>query len=151
LHYPAFVDDDSDLVIIGDKTWLIIDGDKDSAQILRDNAKRLGHECLVAGNGHRGIYLAQYYQPGAIVFVLAHQNTSPTPLILTGCCLSCEFGCLNRVKSLSSLGYNIITAYNEEKALECLSVWYIANPVNTIKGIAYDIQLATPPLAQFHL
>ncbi|NQZ11336.1 MAG: response regulator, partial [Algicola sp.] len=67
LHYPPFVDDDRDSIIIGEPSLLIIDSDKNFAQTMRNDTKRLGYKCLVAGSGHSGIYLAQHYQPKGII------------------------------------------------------------------------------------
>lgn len=66
----TFIDDDRFNLNQGDKTLLIIDDDKIFAKILRDYSRKTGYQCLVAGDGRSGIYLAQQYQPSGIILDL---------------------------------------------------------------------------------
>lgn len=51
----------------GDKSILVIEDDMNFAKILYDLAHEKGFKCLVAENGETGLYMADYYKPGAII------------------------------------------------------------------------------------
>ncbi|MBW8183836.1 CHASE3 domain-containing protein [Shewanella nanhaiensis] len=65
--YPEFIPDDRAHFQQGEPSLLIIDDDPTFAKILRDHARDNGYQCLVAGDGRMGIYLAQEYQPNGII------------------------------------------------------------------------------------
>lgn len=65
--YPEFIPDDRRCLHEGEPCLLIIDDDPVFAKILRDHARESGYQCLVAGDGRMGIYLAQEYQPSGII------------------------------------------------------------------------------------
>ncbi|NRD74461.1 CHASE3 domain-containing protein [Shewanella sp. VB17] len=65
--YPEFIPDDRKNLVTGERTLLIIDDDPIFAKILRDHAQEHGYQCLVAGDGRTGIYLAQEYEPDGII------------------------------------------------------------------------------------
>ncbi|MCP4252429.1 MAG: response regulator [Candidatus Scalindua sp.] len=51
----------------GDKSVLIVDDDPSFLEILSELAHEKGFKTLVAGDGHAGLHLADYYQPSAII------------------------------------------------------------------------------------
>ncbi|WP_064791602.1 PAS domain S-box protein [Shewanella woodyi] len=65
--YLEFIPDDRNNLHEGELSLLIIDDDPTFAKILRDHAREAGYQCLVAGDGRMGIYLAQEYQPSGII------------------------------------------------------------------------------------
>lgn len=65
--YPEFIADDRNHLQQGEPRLLIIDDDPTFARILQDHAREHGYQCLVAGDGRTGIYLAQEYQPNGII------------------------------------------------------------------------------------
>ncbi|GGI74400.1 hypothetical protein GCM10007978_10220 [Shewanella hanedai] len=65
--YPEFIPDDRNNLQDGEPRLLVIDDDPAFARILRDHAREHGYQCLVAGDGRMGIFLAQEYQPNGII------------------------------------------------------------------------------------
>ncbi|MBW8183835.1 PAS domain S-box protein [Shewanella nanhaiensis] len=65
--YPEFIPDDRKNLHQGEPCVLIVDDDPVFAKILRDHARESGYQCLVAGDGRMGIFLAQEYQPTGII------------------------------------------------------------------------------------
>jgi PAS domain S-box-containing protein len=65
--YPEFIPDDRNDLQEGEPRLLVIDDDPIFAKILRDHAREHGYQCLVAGDGRMGIYLAQEYLPNGII------------------------------------------------------------------------------------
>ncbi len=62
-----FVPDDRKNLQPGDKSILIIEDDQSFAEILLDLAREKGFKGLVAADGERGLYFADYYKPSAII------------------------------------------------------------------------------------
>ncbi len=61
------VRDDRRELAPGDKSVLIVDDDPVFLDILSELAHEKGFKTLVAGDGHTGLHLADYYQPSAII------------------------------------------------------------------------------------
>jgi len=61
------VDDDRHLVGPGDKSLLIIEDDRNFAELLVTLGREQGYCCLVAESGEAGLRSAAYYRPSAIV------------------------------------------------------------------------------------
>ena len=65
--YPEYIPDDRAHLVKEDPILLVIDDDPNFAKVLRDHAREQGYQCLVAGDGRMGIFLAQEYQPNGII------------------------------------------------------------------------------------
>jgi len=61
------VRDDRRELTPGDKSVLMVDDDPVFLEILSELAHEKGFKTLVAGDGHTGLHLADYYQPSAII------------------------------------------------------------------------------------
>ncbi|MCL4457056.1 MAG: response regulator [Nitrospirae bacterium] len=59
--------DDRRNISAGDRTVLIVEDDPRFAKILYDLAVERGFKGLIAGDGEAGLYLADYYKPGAVI------------------------------------------------------------------------------------
>ncbi len=61
------VRDDRRELTAGDKSVLMIDDDPAFLEILTELAREQGFKTLVAGDGHTGLHMADYYRPSAII------------------------------------------------------------------------------------
>lgn len=66
----SFVPDDRQQTGMGDKSILIIEDDREFAKILIKMARQKGYKALAAGEGRIGIFMAQSFQPTAIILDL---------------------------------------------------------------------------------
>jgi len=62
-----YLDDDRERVTPNSRSLLIIEDDRNFAQVLRDFGRERGFLCLVAEDGETGLHFADYYQPSAII------------------------------------------------------------------------------------
>ncbi len=69
-NIPLFLPDDRNLLPSKSKSLLIIEDDKNFAEIVMDKAKEKKYLCVVAGDGQSGLALATAYQPSGIVLDL---------------------------------------------------------------------------------
>jgi signal transduction histidine kinase/DNA-binding response OmpR family regulator len=60
-------DIDSDKTLESEDTILIIEDDKEFVKILEDESSKRGFTPIVANDGEKGLYLADYYKPKAII------------------------------------------------------------------------------------
>ncbi len=63
----TFIPDDRNNIQNGDRTLLIIDDDPEFAKILVRIARKNNFQCLVAGDGRSGLYLALEYLPTGVI------------------------------------------------------------------------------------
>lgn len=64
---PRPVVDDRDTLRPGGRTLLVIEDDRSFAGIVRDLAREMGFQCLVAGTAEEALLLARQYKPNAVV------------------------------------------------------------------------------------
>jgi len=62
-----YLDDDRENVTPHSRSLLIIEDDRNFAQVMRDFGRERGFLCLVAEDGETGLHFADYYQPSAII------------------------------------------------------------------------------------
>ncbi|WP_294054508.1 response regulator [Sphingomonas sp.] len=64
---PRRVDDDRDDLGAGERILLVVEDDTSFAAIIRDLAREMGFQCLVAGTAEEAIELARRHRPSAVV------------------------------------------------------------------------------------
>ncbi len=109
----------------GDKSLLLIDDDPVYLRILSELAREKGFKTLVAGDGHTGLHMADYYRPSAIILDIRM-------LKMDGCDV------MKRLKENNNTCYIPVHVISVEKissdTFEMGAIGYLRKPVE-IEGI----------------
>ncbi|MDD2853469.1 MAG: response regulator [Desulfuromonadaceae bacterium] len=116
---PALPDDRGTLVK-GDKSILIIEDDLNFARTLMGMVREKGFNCIVAGDGHGGIHLADRYAPSAIIL----------DVMLPGMDGWSVMRCLKDNPATRHIPVHFITCLNErQKGMAMGAVGFFTKPV----------------------
>lgn len=115
-----FVADDRDSITDPRRVALIVEDDPIFAEILRDLARELGFQCIVAGTAEGGLRLAREYRPEAVVLDIGLPDQSGLTVLEL----------LKRDPSIRHAPIHVVSVHDyQQVAREMGAVGYMLKPV----------------------
>jgi CheY-like chemotaxis protein len=116
----VLIDDDRAAITDPRRVVLIIEDDPTFAQILRDLARELGFQCIVAGSGDDGLRLAREHRPVAVVLDIGLPDQSGLTVLEL----------LKRAPLTRHLPIHVISVHDYQQVARGLgAVGYVLKPV----------------------
>lgn len=115
-----FVEDDRDSITAPRRVALVVEDDPAFAEILRDLARELGFQCIVAGTADEGLRLAREYRPEAVMLDIGLPDQSGLTVLEL----------LKRDPSIRHAPIHVVSVHDyQQVAREMGAVGYMLKPV----------------------
>ncbi|MES2035734.1 MAG: response regulator [Pseudomonadota bacterium] len=117
---PRKVDDDRDQLASSRRLLLVVEDDDSFAAIVRDLARELGFQCIVAGTAEEALTLAKQYKPSAVVLDVGLPDQSGLTVLDR----------LKRDNATRHIPIHVVSANDHSQtALSLGAVGYLVKPV----------------------